>query len=188
MMFQKFQDLCEACYVTKESAVLVYESNPLKPWSSLGAKGYTDELREQDSGNFFNEIFREDEELDLQQLSQRISVSLKRLAEEKKEGGIWATVKNIRCAIVRAASESFRRYTQLLPDVPKLDPETLRTSGKPSPYGNMQFSKFVENPEGRFTPTEETHHADYEAAAMMYNGDFLALLIGREYDMEEHMA
>lgn len=182
MNYEKFQELCEACYVAREVVEEIYGASPDKPWSS--GNDYAEDNRVTDATHFFNEVFGVDGELDMTQLSSRVATYRERLQNEGIKGGIWATIGNIRTAIAKAAAKTFIAYLEVLPDQPQLDAEQIREQGKPSPYGNMQFPNFVQKPDGGFT-MEGTHPADHEAAEMMYDGNYLALLIAREYDMED---
>lgn len=185
MSYREFQGLCEACFVTRSDVEETYEAHPHGPWSS-DSDDYTNDKREEDTEHFLNAIFGAEGELDLQQLSTRIAARQQRLISENAKGGIWATIGNIRTAIAKVASTAFCRYLELLPDPPRLDIEEIRNQGKPSPYGDMEFPTFVKKKGGGIT-RKGNHPADHEAAAAMYDGNLLALLIAREYDFEEHM-
>jgi hypothetical protein len=184
MSFAAFLELCGACYVSREDVEVIYNANPNNPWSS-GSDDYTNHFRQIDATNFLNDIFMKDE-LDLFELSERINAYRQKLIDKKVEGPIWSTIGNIRSAAARAAAESFRKYVRVLPDPLELSAEDIRSSGKPSPYRNMQIPVFDFKPEGGLIKKNK-QHADYQAAVEMYHGDFLALLIAREYDIEEYM-
>lgn len=184
MSFVEFQELCGACYVSREDVEAKYNANPHEPWSS-GSDDYSDTVRQADAASFLSEIFTEDE-LDLSNLSARINKYRQRLIDNKVQGPIWSTIGNIRAAAARAAAEAFRKYVEVLPEPPGFDAEEIRKSGKPSPYRDMQMPVLETKPGGDIVMKGE-RHADYQAAAEMYDRDFLALLIAREYDIEEYM-
>ena len=183
MSYSTFQELCGACYISRRDIEEEYNTNMNKPWFSRDFD-YTEDKRSNDVNKFLDELFQNDKELDLEQLSSGIS----RFKEKIKEvrGPIWSTIGNVSAAIARAASESFKKYCELLPERPDIDLEEILKQIKPSPYGNMQFPNFIEKPDGGFA-TKGTHPADYEAICMMYDGNLLALLIAREYDFEQYM-
>ncbi len=185
MSYAQFQELCEACYVTKEALEDKYNADPTHPWSP-GTGDYTPDLRQRDAGNFLNEVFGEDDELDLSELSLRIKAYRERMQSEHPKGPIWSTIGNIRVATSKAAADALRLYMDVLSEAPELTLEEIRTQGKPTPYGEMRFATFVKKLDGSITP-DGAHPADYEAAGTMYDGDLLALLIAREYDIEDYL-
>lgn len=184
MSFSKFQELCDACYVTRTDLETEFDAHPRSPW--VYRDEYADETLQADAESLMENIFRDETELDLRSLSERINAYHQDIVVRGGYGPVFATIGNIRASAARAASDAFRKYLDVLPDPPVFNPEDLRFNGKASPYGDMQFQTHIQNTvDGGWTV--DTHHADYEAACMMYRGDFLALLIAREYDIEEKM-
>lgn len=166
MSFAAFRELCEACYVSREQVEMKYSAHPTKPWSSC-SDDYSEDIQRSDAANFMNAVFGDDVELNLPELSIRINALQRRMTGTT--GPIWNTIGNIRVAIARNAADSFRKYMEVLPESPELDGEDIRRNGKPSPYGGMDFPRVVRKPDG--SSVTETHPADYEAAAMMYERD-----------------
>lgn len=183
MSFAAFQELCGACYVSRGDVEEIYNANPHEPLS--GRDDYTDAAQRTDAATFLNAIFTEGE-LDIAKLCANINKYRQRLIEEEVHGSMWATIGNIRSAVAKAAAKAFRTYAEVLPEQPTLEAEEIRMGGKPSPYRDMQMPFFEIKPGGG-VKKKGKRHADYQAAAEMYDGDLLALLIAREYDIEEYM-
>ncbi len=192
MEYDLFQEICAALYITRTAVAEEYESNIGNPWSvdydSLERE------RERDAGTLLDFLFENNEEINLEQITGRIKGYKEKL--KKVRGPVWGTIGNTSVAISQVAATKFEEYLALLPeqdfnleDLEKIREqgrEKITQQGKRPPYGNMDFPNFVEKPEGGFT-TEGTHPADHEAAAMMYRGNLLALLIAREYDFEQYL-
>tara|TARA_Y100000310_G_C20397027_1_gene675584 strand:+ start:186 stop:749 length:564 start_codon:yes stop_codon:yes gene_type:complete len=183
MSYSRFQEISGACYVSRTDIEEKYKANPTEPWSVDG-KEYNKERRESDASSFLDDLFLDENELDLEQISSGISKYREKMRDVR--GPIWSTIGNVKVAVAKAASDSFAQYHFVLPEEPEIDFDVVRDEGKPSPYGDMTFPNFVEKPGEGFI-VDGYHPADYQAAAQMYEGNLLALLLAREYDFEETM-
>ena len=92
MSYSTFQELSEACYLTRKDIEEEYNTNPTKPWSSSDSD-YTEDKRNADANKFLDELFQDDEELDLEQISSRISEFKEKIKEVR--GPIWSTIGNM---------------------------------------------------------------------------------------------
>ena len=142
MNYQRFRELCEACYISRVDVKEEYDINPTKPWSS-SSRDYTNDKRENDAKKFLDDLFSECDELSINELSNNIFNLKKRLDKEYRKGPLRSIVGNICVAVAKSASNSFNKYLELLSE--ELDIDELWKNGKPSPYGNMQFQIFTED-------------------------------------------
>lgn len=179
MSYKEFQELVSACYISRVSVEEKYNANPSKPWSYSYWTDYTDEKRNIDASNFLDYLFEDEKEVDLEKISSNISSYKEKI--KKTKGPIWSVIGNINVTIAKSASESFRQYYDLLPEINIKD---ILKNGKDCPYGKMEFPNFIKETDNK-SYFEGTHDADHEAGASMYGGDLLALVIAREYDFEE---
>jgi len=179
MSYSEFQDLLSACYLSRREIEDEFKLNPEKPHSYN--LPFNDKDMNAYATNFLDELFRDENELDLEQISSRISEYKKDLTVKLNT---WFTITNINVAIAKAASYSFGQYCDLMPEGPEFNlREILLKEGKPSPYGDSKVPKLCKNTEGG-QPIEGPP-ADYVAVRDIYDNNMLALLIAREYEFEE---
>lgn len=187
MGFSDFEQIVKDSTLTRQAVEFVYGQAPLAPFSPNEVE-YMPAQREEDASNILDTTFFEDASLSVDELSDRLNATREQLLAKEAKGGIWSTLGNLRVATAIAAAKEFRTLADSGALTEELTVEDI-TSGLPdSPYGNLRFPRLELDENARLKDTDETYSGDEEAAASLYRGDLLALLIARYKRIEEFMA